>query len=115
MHEQFNYAVENVDSIRRATGLNATEDYGGGESLRSAILQHFIRFLKSLLYLGCAFFIFTLIFKNFDNKSFMDNNKFDIKKSKDMTQRLSDVKGIDEIKDEITNLIKMIKEPDRYH
>ena len=45
----------------------------------------------------------------------MDNNKFDIKKAKDMNQRLADVKGIDEIKDEIENLIKMIKEPDRYH
>jgi preprotein translocase subunit SecG len=86
LHEQFNYAIENVDSIRRATGLNASEASGGGESVvRSAIVQHFIRFIKSLLYLGCAFFIFTLIFKNFDNKSFMDNNKFDIKKSKDMS------------------------------
>ena len=115
LHEQFTYAVENVDSIRRATGLNASEAANDAESVRSAILKHFIKFVKSLLYLGCAFFIFTLIFKNFDNKSFMDNNKFDIKKSKDMSQRLSDVKGIDEIKDEIENLIKMIREPDRYH
>ncbi len=84
MHEQFNYAVDNVDSIRRATGLNASEASGGDSGVRSAIVQHFIKFIKSLLYLGCAFFIFTLIFKNFDNKSFMDNNKFDIKKSKDM-------------------------------
>jgi hypothetical protein len=40
----------------------------------------------------------------------MDNNKFDIKKAKDMNQRLADVKGIDEIKDEIENLIKMNSE-----
>jgi ATP-dependent Zn protease len=115
LHEQFNYALENVDSIRRATGSSASEEGASGESVRQAILKHFIKFIKSLLYIGCAFFIFTLIFKNFDNKSFMDNNKFDIKKAKDMNQRLADVKGIDEIKDEIENLIKMIREPDRYH
>jgi len=51
----------------------------------------------------------------FDNKNFMDNYKFDIKKAKDISARLDDVKGIDEIKEELENLIKMLKEPDRYH
>lgn len=32
-----------------------------------------------------------------------------------MTQRLDDVKGIDEIKEEIENLIKMVKDPELYH
>ncbi len=73
------------------------------------------KFIKNLLYLGCAFFVFTLIFKNFDNKNLLDNNKFDIKKAKDMPQRLSDVKGIDEIKQEIDDLIKMVREPEKYH
>lgn len=41
--------------------------------------------------------------------------KFDIKKAKDIPQKLDDVKGIDEIKEEIDNLIKMVKEPERYH
>jgi ATP-dependent metalloprotease len=59
--------------------------------------------------------VFTLIFKNFDNRNFLDNNKFDIKKAKDISARLSDVKGIDEIKEEIDNLIKMVKNPDKYH
>lgn len=68
-----------------------------------------------MLYLGCAFFLFTLIFKNFDSRNFLDNNKFDIKKAKDISARLSDVKGIDEIKEEIDNLIKMVKNPDKYH
>lgn len=83
LHEQFNYAMENVDSIRRATGSQFSQEISG-ESVRSTILKHVIRFIKNLLYLGCAFFIFTFIFKTFDNKSFMDNNKFDIKKAKDM-------------------------------
>lgn len=32
-----------------------------------------------------------------------------------MTERLDDVKGIDEIRDEIKNLIRMIKNPEDYH
>jgi ATP-dependent metalloprotease len=31
-----------------------------------------------------------------------------------MSQKLSDVKGIDEIKDEIEDLIQMVKDPQRY-
>jgi len=40
--------------------------------------------------------------------------KFEIKTAINMKERLSDVKGIDEIKEEINNLIKMIKEPYKY-
>lgn len=43
-----------------------------------------------------------------------DKYKFDLKTAKDISQRLDDVKGIDEIKDEILNLIKMIKDPSKY-
>jgi ATP-dependent Zn protease len=39
---------------------------------------------------------------------------FDLKKANDISQKLSDVKGIDEIKEEIENVIKMIKNPDKY-
>jgi len=38
----------------------------------------------------------------------LENYKFDVKKAKDISQKLSDVKGIDEIKEEIDNLIKMV-------
>ena len=40
--------------------------------------------------------------------------KFEIKNAKDISQRLDDVKGIDEIKEEILNLIKMVKDPFKY-
>ena len=40
--------------------------------------------------------------------------KFEIKKAGELNQRLDDVKGIDEIKDEINNVIAMIKNPDIY-
>jgi ATP-dependent Zn protease len=37
------------------------------------------------------------------------HDNFEFKKAKDVTQKLADVKGIDEIRDEIQDLIKMIK------
>jgi len=37
--------------------------------------------------------------------------KFEIKRAGEIQQRLDDVKGIDEIKDEVLNLVKMIKNP----
>jgi hypothetical protein len=59
--EQFNYARENLESIRRASGQAGPE--GQDDSIRYAILTHVIRFIKRLLFLGCSFFIFTLIYK----------------------------------------------------
>ena len=38
-----------------------------------------------------------------------------MKKATDISQRLDDVKGIDEIKEEIQNLIKMVKDPYKYN
>jgi ATP-dependent metalloprotease len=58
--------------------------------------------------------VIMMLFRNFDSKSLLDNYKFEIKKAKDISQRLDDVKGVDEIKEEIENLIKMIKNPEKY-
>ena len=70
--------------------------------------------MKRLLNLAFFFIIFSIFFRNFDNKTFMENYKFEVKKAKDIQQRLDDVKGIDEIKDETQNVIKMIKNPQIY-
>ena len=58
--------------------------------------------------------LITMMIKNLNSRSLLDQYNFDFKKSEDMEQRLSDVKGIDEIKDEITNVIKMVKNPEKY-
>ena len=47
-------------------------------------------------------------------KSNDDKFKFEIKKAHEMKERLSDVKGIDEIKNEIDDLIKQIKNSSDY-
>ena len=41
-------------------------------------------------------------------------NEFEFKKADQITERLDDVKGIDEIKDEIINVIRMIRDPSAY-
>ncbi len=43
-----------------------------------------------------------------------DIGKFEFKMAKSIEQRLDDVKGIDEIKDEIVNIIRIIKNPQLY-
>ncbi len=43
-----------------------------------------------------------------------DKFKFEIKKANDVDQRLEDVKGIDEIRDELNQLVKMIKNASEY-
>ena len=40
--------------------------------------------------------------------------KFELKKAKDIKTRLDDVKGIDEIRDELDNIIRMLKDPWTY-
>ena len=45
---------------------------------------------------------------------FGQGGNFEINKAHDVQEKLDDVKGIDEIRDEISDLIKMIKNPDEY-
>ena len=60
----------------------------------------------------CLFFYgLSYIFMNIEGKGMKEASQFDIKKAKDVTEKLDDVKGIDEIKDEIKNLIRMIQNP----
>ena len=44
----------------------------------------------------------------------LSNSKFEIKTPKDIKQKLDDVRGIDEIKEELENVIKMLQNPDKY-
>jgi ATP-dependent metalloprotease len=59
-------------------------------------------------------FIATMIIKNINSRSLLDMYNFDMKKANDVPQRLSDVKGINEIIEEVENVIKMVKNPDKY-
>jgi ATP-dependent metalloprotease len=61
---------------------------------------------------GFLYGIFYIV-NDFDTKKLNEKGAdFEIKKAHDIKQRLDDVKGIDEIRSEIKDLIKMIKNPD---
>lgn len=74
------------------------------------VLDNFFNILTwmIIMYLGLLFLT------SLDLKMPDESIKFEIKLADDIKTRLSDVKGIDEIKKEIENLIQMIKNPDRY-
>ena len=44
----------------------------------------------------------------------MEKGDFEFKQASEIDTRLDDVKGIDEIKKEIRDLIKMLKNPEEY-
>lgn len=73
------------------------------------------KFMWKTMILFVISFGFTLVLKSFSKGQIFDQYQFDIKKANDIEQRLSDVKGIDEIKEEIDNVIKMVKNPSKYH
>ena len=58
-------------------------------------------------------FLLTAVFRMIEPRSITDTFKFDIKKAKEVKQRLSDVKGVDEIRHEIENVIKMVSQPEK--
>ena len=64
----------------------------------------FWKWLKLGVLWGLTFYFIQAVLQDGMTKM----NKFDIKKATSIEQRLDDVKGIDEIKDEIQNIIKVI-------
>lgn len=116
--KQYEYAVDTLDSIEKV--LNSTSRTSS-EQLNDPNFdwqQWVYRMVKRTL-------IFVLLIKCFnymiDSKIAGDPfgmqdrlSKFDFKKATDIDQRLSDIKGIDEISEEVQDLISMIKEPQKY-
>ena len=68
----------------------------------------------AVLWVLPAYFIVQIIRGTGDRMMSGMDKKFDIKMASNMTQRLDEVKGIDEIKEEIVNIIKIIKTPQLY-
>ena len=65
VREQFEYARENIESIKRISGLDSSVmDAGGQNSFKTAFISKLFEFVKRLLYMVSAFFIFTIIFRN---------------------------------------------------
>jgi len=91
---------------------------GSGKSIdwREFLSSLAYSFLRRALILGVclgAVYYFTMFYNTQDTMG-GQKFKFEVKTAKDINQRLDDVKGVDEIKAEIQDLIKMIKNPDEY-
>jgi ATP-dependent metalloprotease len=104
------FACDNLRSIKIAAILATKKDTTSKKKYRFVILDEIFNIFTwiIILYLGLIFLT------SLDIKMPDESMKFEIKMAEDIKTRLDDVKGIDEIQDEIRNLIKMIKEPWKY-
>ena len=81
---------------------SAGSDGGSTEdSWINLMVPYFLRTLLFGSFLVAGYYFFNLVM----NTAQQDPSKFEIKMAKDIETRLDDVKGIDEIKDEIKNVI----------
>jgi ATP-dependent metalloprotease len=70
------------------------------------------RLIKTGVALAVVYYL--LEYYNYGQNLFEEKFKFELKTATDIKTRLSDVKGVDEIKEEVEDLIKMLKDPDTY-
>lgn len=110
MTSQYDYALDHLKQMVTASDLG-----DNGSTYDS------YRFGVDMFYGGivlAAYVAAYYYFEPFKNSGGLggpqDNYKFEIKKANEVEQRLDDVKGIDEIKGEIQDLIKMIKNSSDY-
>jgi ATP-dependent metalloprotease len=84
----------------------------------------FVRVLQAALIIFLLYLLYTHFFIPKDQsgekksgylyKLFDPTHNFEISFAKDITERLDNVKGIDEVKEEIDQLIEMIRDPQKY-
>lgn len=112
VYEQFEFARDQIEQGRKQ---GKYEEYEQGSKLTQT--QELVQSAAEMLIYVCVFVGF--VFMSMKIVQNQEGNKkqpnFEFKKAKDVQQKLSDVKGIDEIRDEIQDLIKMIKNSDEYN
>ena len=113
--EQYKFALENLAAINNAAVSLSMEEtttykkvFGSGKTFV------FIDAVFNILTWGVILYVGLIFLGSLDFKSPDEAMKFEIKMAEDIEQKLDDVKGIDEIKEEVVNLIKMIKDPFKY-
>ena len=110
VYEQYMFAIENLRSLQKTAALATRKDTGSKKKYRFVILDEIFNIFTwmIILYLGLIFLT------SLDLKMPDETMRFEIKMADDIKTRLDDVKGIDEIKAEVEDLIKMIKNPWKY-
>lgn len=109
------YAQENLQVLEKVRLIKDAKYIPWSELFARLLVNSFIRFLVLAACLGAVKYVVD----NYNSKEGgglfdMEKFKIEIKTAKDIKQRLTDVKGVDEIKSEVEDLIKMLKNPEKY-
>lgn len=115
IRDQFEYAEDTIYAVKRAVEENEEEVIlpEPQEKGDKTMFYKMIDFGTKALYWAALIYVALILIGSIDFKK-GDQMKFDIKKADEIDTRLDDVLGIDEIKDEVLNVIKMLKDPEKY-
>jgi len=108
MTGQYEYALDHLKQMVKNNEQDAQFEYSGKHLAVDLV------FGCVLLGIYAAAWYYFEPFKHAEAFGNNDKMNFEIKRAKDIEQRLADVKGIDEIRDEIQDLINMIKNSTEY-
>ena len=108
MTSQYDYALDHLKQMVKNTDGSDGSEYSG----MNLGVDLFYGAIVIAAYVAGYYYFEP--FKNADGMNGGDKFKFEIKKAHDIDQKLQDVKGIDEIRGEIDDLIKMIKNSSEY-
>jgi len=115
LRDQFEYAEDTIFSVKRAIEENEEEvilpdipDKG-----KNTTTYKVIDYGCKAVYWLLIVYVGLILIGSIDFKK-NDQMKFEIKKADEIETRLNDVLGIEEIKDEVINVIKMLKDPEKY-
>lgn len=109
-YQQYMFAVENLRSLQSAALKATKKEPTSKKKYRFRVLDEAFNVFTWVIIL----YLLLIFLTSLDLKTPDESMKFEIKMADDIKTRLDDVKGIDEIKDEVKNLIKMIKKPYKY-
>ena len=120
MQSQFEYAKDHIEQLRVTSGLDgqgtnqSSEAFeNSGVNVKHQAISGFAEVFMQVALLLIFFFGLQRILGSERGSNSMKGD-FEFKQAADIDARLDDVKGIDEIKQEITDLIRMLKNPTEY-
>ena len=116
LREQYMYANESMMYLERALadGSGSYTSSDGGDTDKQSKKGMLLKLLLTCMMRGAILYCFFSLSKLLVGNGLSEMSKFDIKMAKSINQRLEDVKGIDEIKDEVLDIISIIKNPQLY-
>ena len=118
MNSQFEYAKDHIEQLRVTSGLDGQTSQGFGDSSENSQsssyrkIDIFLEIMLNAVVIGI--FIYGIQHIMLKDRNKMEKGDFEFKQASEIDTRLDDVKGIDEIKKEIRDLIRMLKNPEEY-